>query len=130
MREARCLECMPRKCNLLEPMTEETKRIAPLSVRLSEEERAELDRRAAEAGLTRNAYVKLAILGRRPSGNARAADRKLIAQFLAAAANIQDRLHEIEIAGGDHGSGLLLEQARDQLIDIRAALFELAGRRP
>lgn len=108
---------------------EQKKRLPPLSIRLSAEERAELERRAEMLGISPHAYAKSRLFDTPPPRRPRRPplEARLIVQFLAAAARVQDQLHDVAQAGGaDHA--LALEQARDELIEIRAALMKALGR--
>lgn len=102
------------------------KRAAPLSIRFSEQELDELDRCAAASGLSRHAFIRAATLKARMSRRA-GLDKKLAVQFLAAAARLQDQLHDVALAGGS--DALTLEQARGELAEIREALLKALGRK-
>jgi hypothetical protein len=106
------------------------KRTPPISIRLTREERAELERRVALCGLSRNAYVKSRLFGESlPRASRRPGiEKKLVVELLAAAARVQDQLHDIALAGGAKSS-VVIEQAREDLLEIRAALFAALGRK-
>ena len=106
--------------------TPRPKRPAPISWRPPAGKRAVFEARVAESGLTPNAFFTEAVFGR---SRHRPAEIRLLAQILAECAACADRLREIELAGGA-GATLEIEAAREDLAEIRSALFLLMGRQP
>ncbi len=103
------------------------KRPRPYSYRPPEARRAELEILVSKSGLSLNAFITEAIFGR---NRHRPAELKRLARILGQCAHIADKLRHIERDGiaGDHT--LLLDSIHDRLLEIRAALFLLMGRKP
>ena len=108
-------------------MTDERKkRRPPISYRPPKDREEEFYALVAESGLPANAFITERIFGGRRRS---LAVLKLLGLLLAKAARISDQLHELALAGaGD--SALLLEAIYRELVDIRAALLKLMGRKP
>jgi len=102
------------------------KRPRPISWRPPEAKRADFEARVAESGLSANAFLTEAVFGRTRH---RPAELRILAQVLAQSAACADRLREIELAGVE-GATIPLEGVRQDLTEIRSALFLLMGRRP
>ena len=102
------------------------RRPAPISYRPPKDREAEFRARVATSELSTNAFITEALFGR---NRHRPDELKALARLLASAAQISDRLHEIEITGaGD--STLLIEATHRELAEIRAALLIMMGRQP
>lgn len=87
----------------------------------------EFERRVAESGLSRNAFLTESWHGR---NRVRPAETKLLVRLLAQCAEIADCLRDIKMAGIAGNHTLLLESVHDRLREIRSALFLLMGRKP
>lgn len=105
---------------------EKKKRPAPISYRPPKGREAEFYERVAASGLPVNAFLNERVFGRgrRPQG-----EQQELARLLAAAARISDQLHNIALSG-DAQNALPIEQAHEELHEIRAALLSLMGRKP
>ena len=111
-------------------MTETTtkKRPAPYSYRPPKGREEAFAQLVAESGLSVNAFLTEAVFGR---SRHRPAELRLLAKILGEAAQIRAQLHEVQLSGqAGQGSALSIEAVHDRLIEIRAALFRLMGRKP
>jgi hypothetical protein len=107
-------------------MTDESKRRAPVSYRPPKEREDEFYARVAASGLSVNAFITDAVFSRGRRGRA---ELQTLARLLNEAAKINDRLHEIGLAGAGNAA-LQLEAAQRDLTEIRAALLAAMGRKP
>lgn len=100
------------------------RRAAPISYRPPKALREDFYRRFEESGLSMNAFITKGVLG----GKSRRAqnERLLLARLLQQAADIADRLHDMQPGEGDPA----LKAALADLAQIRAALLALMGRKP
>lgn len=105
-----------------------TKRGGTITLRLPAGKRAELDAMVRTAGTSRNAFILGRIFGR--VGGTFADVKRTVAPFLPVLADLKDQLHDIRMSGTASECGLLLEEIRDLLLEIRAALFLLLRRKP
>ena len=109
------------------------KRPAPISYRPPAELREEFHARVQKSGKSVSGFITAAVFGEEAPRAARQAgiEQQTLAKILAQAARISDDLHEISLSGGDTAqSMLLIEQACDELAQIRAALLIVMGRQP
>jgi hypothetical protein len=108
------------------------KRLSPLSIRVTEEEKERIVENANKAGQSVSGYLKKLALNVDPPRQSRRppVEQKMLAQMLAHAAAIRDQLHEISLTGADDRQALLMERAVDDLAEIRAALLNAMGRKP
>lgn len=104
----------------------QNRRPAPISYRPPKGLVAEFYARVAASGLSVNAFITACIFGR---SRRRRDERQALAQLLGQAAQISDRLHDLALTGGSENA-LLIEAAREDLAEIRAALLAMMGRRP
>ena len=106
----------------------------PFSVRLSPEERAELDSRADRAGLSVGGYFRAAVFDKPPPRQSRrpTADQQLLAQILASfgkiGSNINQLTHQAHL--GSWPDSRLLKQACDDIRMIRDMLIRALGLTP
>lgn len=121
------------------PIKKKSKRPAPISVRVSEEERAELTRRAGSLSLS--AFVRRMVFGEdaaRRSARAVSVDRVLLAQVLAALGSsrlteqvgILARAAEAGNLYVDDRIKGLIQRACDDLRIVRQAVLMALGKRP
>ena len=106
-------------------MSEKKKRPSPYSYRPPEARRDAFERLVAASGLSVNAFLTEAVFGR---NRHRPGELKQLAAILARCGHIADALRESgQTAQTDT---LLLEPLKDDLTEIRFALFLLMGRKP
>ncbi|WP_095194071.1 hypothetical protein [Pseudomonas sp. Irchel 3A7] len=79
-----------------------------------------------------NAFIMSAVLGQdeprsRPLSSL---DQKMVAMLLSQAARINDRLEQACGSSADGSHGLLLQECRDELAEIRSYLMLALGREP
>jgi hypothetical protein len=107
------------------------KRSAPFSLRLSFNEREELERRSDDAGLSMGGYCKFAIFEKPPPRRARrpVRDRAELAKLLGAVGKVGNNLNQIAHQLNVHGSIDVpeLQQALDDLAQIRAQVMIALG---
>ncbi|WP_288356099.1 plasmid mobilization relaxosome protein MobC [uncultured Cycloclasticus sp.] len=107
------------------------KRTAPFSLRLSFNEREELERRSDDAGLSLGGYCKFAIFEKPPPRRARrpVRDRAELAKLLGAVGKVGNNLNQIAQQLNTHGSIDVpeLKQALDDLTQIRAQIMIALG---
>ncbi len=108
------------------------KREAPISYRPPKDLRDEFHLRVKKSGLSTTAFITKSVFKQDAPRQSRrpAIEEKLLARLLAEAAQIRDNLHEISMSGSDERDTLLVEQAVDDLAEIRAALLKAMGRQP
>ncbi|MEW8524861.1 MAG: hypothetical protein AB2552_17575 [Candidatus Thiodiazotropha endolucinida] len=113
------------------PDRKDKKRDAPISIRVTPEEKKQLFANAAKAGLSLSAYMKKLALdvdpprqSRRPSLN-----QKILAKLSPYFAKNRDQLDRIEALGGEHGNTPLMQEAVATLNEIRTILMKESGRR-
>lgn len=115
-------------------MTEKKKksRPAPISYRPPVGKREEVIARAQREGLSVSAYLTKCVFNKLPPRQTRRPplEKKLVAKLLGEAARIRDALHEISLHGDCQENALLVEQAVEQLIEIRTLLMKAMGRKP
>ena len=114
-------------------MTEKTdkKRAAPISYRPPASLRDEFHTRVERSGLPVNAFITHAVFDSMPPRSTRRPpiEKQMLAQLLAEAASIRDRLDEL--AAGEHGgSADIVGTALDDLAVMRAALLKMMERAP
>lgn len=114
--------------------SETRQRRASIPVRYSDEERAEVHRRAERAGLTVSAYVRvqtLEIAGPR-SQRRPAVEAQLLAKLLGQIGRIGNNVNQIAHAAnaGEPPRGSRLAEAFDDIARMRAAVMEALGRNP
>ncbi|MDQ2764731.1 MAG: MobC family plasmid mobilization relaxosome protein [Pseudomonadota bacterium] len=106
-------------------------RAAPFPVRLTDEQRAELTRRADRAGLSVGGYLVSAALGRPPPRHSRrpSVDQKMLAQVLGAVGRIGSNVNQLaRIANsGDWPEREDIEAARADILWMRDMLFVALG---
>ena len=100
------------------------RRAAPISYRPPKALREEFYRRFEDSGLSMNEFITKGVLGNRSSRAQN--ERLLLARLLQQAAEIADRLHEMQSGESDPA----LKSALADLAHIRAALLALMGRKP
>lgn len=109
-------------------MTDETRhrREPPLSIRLPKGGRAEIARRAEQAGLSVNAYAAKALLDLQPPRRTRRppAEVRAVVRLLPELAAIRDRLDTL--GGADTA---VLEEVVALLTEIRNGIMAALGRR-
>lgn len=107
------------------------KRTPPFSVRLSDQERAELECRAAAAGLTLGGYWKSAVFNLPPPRKSRRpqVDRVELARLLGAIGRLGNNVNQISRALNAGSSIEISEisQAFNDLSDMRGALMVALG---
>ena len=109
------------------------KREAPISYRPPAELRDKFHLRVKQSGLSTSAYITKCCLDIDPPRQSRrpVVEEKLLAKLLAEAAAIRMNLDAIDSAtDGSVETEVLLEQAVDELGQIRAALLKTMGRKP
>ena len=111
------------------PDRKDKKRISPLSIRVTEEEKKQLLADAAKAGLSLSAYMKKQALDVDPPRQSRrpSIEEKLLAKILNDLANVRQNLRHVD---GDPDSSLHMKTAVQTLIETRAALLKAMGREP
>ena len=100
------------------------KRPKPISWRPPADKRAAIEDMAAKSGLSMNAFITEAVLGR---SRHRPGELRLLAQILAACADIAGALKH---SGQRPDDTQILEALHSDLAEIRSALFVLMGRKP
>ncbi|TQE99602.1 MAG: hypothetical protein FKY71_07745 [Spiribacter salinus] len=114
----------------------EAKREAPISYRPPAALREEFRARVEKSGLSASAFLTRCWYGGRPPRASRRppAERKELARLLAEAAKIRTRLYRIapdaNATNGADDHAEILEQIRDELAEIRAALMTAMERKP
>jgi hypothetical protein len=107
------------------------KRTAPFSLRLSFNERVELEQRSNDAGLSMGGYCKFAIFEKPPPRSARrpVRDRAELAKLLGAVGKVGNNLNQIAHQLNVHGSIDMpeLKQALEDLAQIRAQIMIALG---
>lgn len=103
------------------------KRPAPVSYRPPERLRDEFYVRAQNSGLSLNAFITQSVFG--ASAARQKGDRKLAACLLSQAAQINDRLADLDQACQSARQEAILQECRDELAEIRAALLKQMGKR-
>lgn len=107
------------------------RRPPPLSVRLTDEERAELERRAERSGLTLGGYFKSAVFNTPPPPQSRRppADRAELGKLLVAIGRIGNNVNQLaKVANaGSWPEAKDLEKARADIRWIRQALMKALG---
>ena len=102
------------------------KRRTPVAYRVPKHLEAEFDRRVAESGQSKNAFLTESWYGR---NRHRPAEKQELARLVAIAAQIRDQFNEnAGSAGGDNAA--LIEEAHRQLTEIRNAVMLIAGHKP
>ena len=109
------------------PAKQTQKRRPSFSYRPPDALHDEFERRVAESGLSRNAFLTESWHGR---NRVRPAETKLLARLLGRCADIADNLRDIKATGAAGNHALLLESIHDRLLEIRSALFLRMGRKP
>jgi hypothetical protein len=106
------------------------KREAPISYRPPKRMRDEFHSRVRESGLSISGFITRAVFGARaPRARSRSALREeMVAQLLSQAARLADLLGQAPQGSPAHTA--LLQEARAELVEIRAALLALLGREP
>ena len=109
-----------------------TKREAPISYRPPAHLRDEFHARVEQSGLSVSGFITKVIFDASPPRQSRRPplEKKLVAQMLGEAARIRDALHEIELTGDCQENALLIEQAVEELIELRTMLMKAMGRKP
>jgi hypothetical protein len=109
-------------------------RPSPFTVRLSPEQRAELEARADSAGLSIGGYFTSAVFATPPPRQSRrpSPDRQLLAQILAAFGHIGSNINQLARAAneGSWPDSRLLKQACDDVRMIRDMLIRALGFTP
>jgi len=107
------------------------KREAPLSIRVSAEEKKQLFANAEKAGMSLSAYMKkLTLKVDSPRQFRRVSlDHKALAKLSVPFAEFRDQLDRIEELGGEHGNTPLMQEAVATLGEIRSLLMKASGRR-
>ena len=107
------------------------KRPAPFSVRLSDDERKELVRRAEAAGLSIGGYWKSAVFNSAPSRKSRRprTDTAELAKLLGQLGRVGNNLNQLARTLNYEGSVeiLQLDNALKDLSDMRAAVMHVLG---
>ena len=113
------------------PDRKDKKRISPLSIRVTEEEKKQLLADAAKAGLSLSAYMKKLALDKDPPRQSRRPplDQKILAKLSPHFAKYRDRLDRIETLGGEQGNTPLMQESVAILEEIRTILMDASGRR-
>lgn len=109
------------------PAEQDQKRRPPFSYRPPDALYEEFERRVAESGLSRNAFLTEGWHGR---NRVRPAEVKLLARLLHECAAIADFVRKIKTCEDDCHLTSLLVSIRSLLTEIRSALFLLMGRKP
>lgn len=108
-----------------------TRRPPPLSVRLTDEERAELERRAERSGLTLGGYFKSVVFNSPPPPQSRrpSADREELGKLLAAIGRIGNNVNQLaRVANaGSWPESEKLSQAVREIQWIRKSLMKALG---
>lgn len=108
------------------------KRLVVLGVRLTPEERDLIDRHAERAALTVGSYARGVLLGVEPPRQARRppVEKRELARLLGHIGHIGSNVNQIArvLNGGGEADLPALDDALDQLADIRAALLAALGR--
>jgi len=109
--------------------SENRKRNQPVSVRFSDEEKAELKARADRAGVTPASYLRCRGLDqpftratRRPP-----AVQTEVARLIGHIGQLSDSIEELKAAGHD---AAMLDAIASDMADIRVAAFQALGRKP
>jgi hypothetical protein len=125
----------PRGSQARRPPTVEAmsrkKREAPVSYRPPTKLRDEFHARIANSGLSANAFITASVFGQaapraRPTPKL---DRQMAATLLSQAARINDRLLG-QPSGVPDAHATLLQECRDELVEIRTCLMHVLGRDP
>ena len=113
------------------PDRKDKKRDAPISIRVTPEEKKQLFANAEKAGLSLSAYMKKLALDVNPPRQSRrpSLDHKALAKLSPYFAKNRDQLDRIEALGGEHGNTPLMQEAVATLNEIRAILMDASGRR-
>ncbi len=109
------------------------KREAPISYRPPAELRDKFHSRVKQSGLSTCAYITKCCLNIDPPRQSRrpSIEEKLLGKLLAQSAAIRMNLDAIDSASHEMSeTEVLLEQAVDELGQIRAALLKTMGRKP
>jgi len=114
------------------PDKKHKKREAPISYRPPAELREEFEARVQKSGLSTSAYITKSVFTHNAPRQSRrpAIEEKLLARLLAEAAAISTALHDAASGGAESACSLFIEQAVDDLSEIRAALLKAMGRQP
>jgi hypothetical protein len=106
----------------------------PLTIRLPDDERADLKARAKGEGLSVSGYFRLVAFNTPRRSRSPAADQQLLAQILVAfgqsriSGNINQLAHQANL--GSWPDSRIIEQIRDDIRMIRDTLLRALGREP
>lgn len=108
------------------------KRSSPISFRPPEGLRAELYARQLKSGQSMNAFITEAVFGRPSPRQTRRPpiEKAELAKLLALAADIRDKLDDLQTEQSRTGQNALYEQAFEDLNVLRSAIFSALGRKP
>lgn len=114
--------------------SEKRQRAQLVGVRFSEQERAELIRRADACGVGLSTFLRMQALDVPPPRASRKppVDRAAVAQLLAQIGKLGSNVNQIahHLNAGGPGSSRIMAEAIAAVIDMRAACLEALGRKP
>lgn len=112
------------------------KRTAPVSYRPPEGLREEFHTRVHNSGLSINSFITASVFGQAAPKSRRVAslDEQAAAALLTQAARIHDQLKALSVPSGeiwiDMDGTTVLQECRDELIEVRSCLLSALGRQP